>query len=185
MKINIERLRKIENENNRLKGITSIILNDSLVVENIKIISGDKGYFIAMPTRKRNDGTFKEIAHPTVAKMNADITKAVLDAFNYGTYNQGKIEEFHVTDVKVGIINSPKGNLRAIASVLLNDEFVIHEIKIVEENIDDKKTNKIYMPMWNDGEVWKNLVYAIDKKLVEEIINKVYDEYKNNIQKNK
>lgn len=177
MQINIERLQKINKENSRLLGITSIVLNNSLVVENVRIIMGDKGPFIAMPSRKA-DNSFVEIVYPTTQSLRMQIEKVVLDGFLYGKYEPGMLEKFCVTEVKVKKISNPETNLKAFASVLLNNEFVIHDIKIVEDIIDNKKTTRIYMPTWKEGEQWRNLAYAIDKELLEEILNKVFDEFK-------
>ena len=51
-------------DDNKLKGFASITLDDSFVVRGLKIIEGASGPFIAMPSRKRKDGTFQDIAHP-------------------------------------------------------------------------------------------------------------------------
>lgn len=181
MKIIVEKLRKIESINNNVNGITNILLNDSLVVENIKIIEGENGYFVAMPSRQKTDGTFKDIVHPTTKDLAINITKTILDAFNYGSYNQGNLEEFHVTDVKIYLISNPETNIKGISSVVLNNEFVINDIKIIEEFVNGQKTYKIYMPTWKYKEELRNVAYAIDKKLVEEIINKVIDKYKEEV----
>ncbi len=51
-------------DDNKLKGFASITLDDSFVIRGLKIIEGASGPFIAMPSRKRKDGTFQDIAHP-------------------------------------------------------------------------------------------------------------------------
>lgn len=67
-------------DDNKLKGFASITLDDSFVIRGLKIIEGASGPFIAMPSRKRKDGTFQDIAHPinmeTREWMEAEIITA-------------------------------------------------------------------------------------------------------------
>lgn len=81
MKITDVRIRKIEGRE-RLRGIASITLDDCFVVHEIKIIDGDNGLFIAMPSRKNSAGEFKDLAHPILAETRKEIEDAVLKAFN-------------------------------------------------------------------------------------------------------
>ena len=63
MQITDVRLRKITKEG-KLKAVASITLDNEMVVHDIKIIEGEKGMFIAMPSKKSLDGTFRDIVHP-------------------------------------------------------------------------------------------------------------------------
>lgn len=65
----------------RLKAYVTITLEDCFVVRDLKIIKGNEGLFVAMPSKKRKDGQFKDIAHPLNAETRADIEKAVFDAY--------------------------------------------------------------------------------------------------------
>ena len=62
--VNITEIRITLRDDNKLKGFASITLDDSFVIRGLKIIEGASGPFIAMPSRKRKDGTFQDIAHP-------------------------------------------------------------------------------------------------------------------------
>ena len=82
MKITSVTVRKIEKENSRMKGIASVLLDDSFAVHDIRIIEGDNGLFIAMPSRKTPTGGYRDIAHPInpeVRKMSED---AILEEYN-------------------------------------------------------------------------------------------------------
>ena len=57
------RIRSVEKEG-KMKAVVSITIDDEFVVHNIKIIEGEKGMFIAMPSRKASDGEYRDIAHP-------------------------------------------------------------------------------------------------------------------------
>ena len=62
--MNITEIRITLRDDNKLKGFASITLDDAFVIRGLKIIEGASGPFIAMPSRKRRDGTFQDIAHP-------------------------------------------------------------------------------------------------------------------------
>ena len=64
LKISDVRIRFVKKEDSKLKAVASITIDDCFVVHDIKIIEGADGPFIAMPSRKTNDGEFKDIAHP-------------------------------------------------------------------------------------------------------------------------
>lgn len=62
--MDISEIRITLRDDNKLKGFASITLDNAFVVRGLKIIEGASGLFIAMPSRKRKDGTFQDIAHP-------------------------------------------------------------------------------------------------------------------------
>ncbi len=62
--LDISEIRITLRDDNKLKGFASITLDNAFVVRGLKIIEGASGLFIAMPSRKRKDGTFQDIAHP-------------------------------------------------------------------------------------------------------------------------
>ena len=83
MTITDVRIRKIASEG-KMKAIVSITFDNEFVVHDIKVIEGQNGLFIAMPSRKTPDGEFKDIAHPintdTREKIQSSILKAYQDA---------------------------------------------------------------------------------------------------------
>src|ERR1051326_3638505 len=66
----------------RLKAYVTITLDGCFVVRDLKVINGNTGLFVAMPSKKRKDGTFKDIAHPLNNDFRAKIEKAVLEAYD-------------------------------------------------------------------------------------------------------
>ena len=64
MKITDVRLRKTESDDNRMKALVSITFNDEFVVHDIRVIEGNNGLFVAMPSKRTPDGEFRDIAHP-------------------------------------------------------------------------------------------------------------------------
>ena len=81
MKITSVNVRKIEKEGSRMKGIASILLDDSFAVHDIRIIEGDNGLFIAMPSRKNAAGGYRDIAHPINQEVRAMFEEAILEAY--------------------------------------------------------------------------------------------------------
>lgn len=80
MKITDVRVRKITKEG-KMKAIVSITLDDEFVVHDIKVIEGEKGLFIAMPSKKASDGEYRDIAHPINSSTRELIQKIILDSY--------------------------------------------------------------------------------------------------------
>lgn len=81
MKITSVTVHKIEKENSRMKGIASILLDDCFAIHDIRIIDGDNGLFIAMPSRQTSTGGYRDIAHPINTETRQEFQKAILDAY--------------------------------------------------------------------------------------------------------
>ena len=81
MKITSVNVRKIEKEGSRMKGIASVLLDDSFAVHDIRIIEGEKGLFIAMPSRKATDGEYRDIAHPINSGTRDRIQTIILEKY--------------------------------------------------------------------------------------------------------
>jgi len=73
----------------RLKAYVSITINDCFVVRDLKIIKGNSGLFVAMPSKKRKDGQFRDIAHPLNQETRDDIEKEIFDAYENAIKDMG------------------------------------------------------------------------------------------------
>lgn len=80
MQITDIRVRKVEKEG-KMRAVASITIDDVFVVHDIKIIEGDKGLFIAMPSKKSADGEYRDIAHPINSETRDTIQKQILEAY--------------------------------------------------------------------------------------------------------
>lgn len=80
MEITDIRVRKITKEG-KMKAVVSMTLDDSFVVHDIKVIDGDKGLFIAMPSRRAGDGEFRDIAHPINSKTRNIMQEVILEKY--------------------------------------------------------------------------------------------------------
>ena len=80
MQITDVRIRKISKEG-KMKAVVSITLDSEFVVHDIKVIEGEKGLFIAMPSRRAGDGEYRDIAHPINSDTREMIQKIILEKY--------------------------------------------------------------------------------------------------------
>ena len=81
MNITDVRVRKVAKEG-KMKAVVSITIDDEFVVHDIKVIEGEKGLFIAMPSRKATDGEYRDIAHPINSATRDRIQRIILDKYD-------------------------------------------------------------------------------------------------------
>ena len=87
MNITDVRVRKVAKEG-KMKAVVSITIDEEFVVHDIKVIEGEKGLFIAMPSRKATDGEYRDIAHPINSNTRERIQSIILEK-----YEQARAEE--------------------------------------------------------------------------------------------
>ena len=80
MNITDVRIRKV-NDEGKMKAVVSITFDDEFVVHDIKIIEGQNGLFIAMPSRKMGEGDFRDIAHPLTSETRNRIRDAIFEEY--------------------------------------------------------------------------------------------------------
>ncbi|MDR2940053.1 MAG: septation regulator SpoVG [Clostridiales bacterium] len=80
MEITDVRVRKV-NKDGKMKAVVSVTFDNEFVIHDIKVIEGDSGLFIAMPSRKTLDGEFRDIAHPINSETREKIQTAVLEKY--------------------------------------------------------------------------------------------------------
>lgn len=68
-------------ESGRLKAYATVVFDDAFIVRDLKIIEGHKGLFVSMPSRRRKDGTFRDVAHPLNSDMRQSLEETILKAF--------------------------------------------------------------------------------------------------------
>ncbi len=82
MKITSVNVRKIAKENSRLKGIASVLIDDAFAIHDIRIIEGDNGLFIAMPSRKTSSGDYRDVCHPVNQEVRKTFEEAIFTEYN-------------------------------------------------------------------------------------------------------
>ena len=81
MEITDVRVRRVAKEG-KMKAVVSITIDNEFVIHDIKVIEGEKGLFIAMPSRKSSDGEYRDIAHPINPETRTIFEEAILEAYN-------------------------------------------------------------------------------------------------------
>ncbi|MDS3925215.1 stage V sporulation protein G [Staphylococcus sp. HMSC072E01] len=81
MKVTDVRLRKIQTDG-RMKALVSITLDEAFVIHDLRVIEGNSGLFVAMPSKRTPDGEFRDIAHPINSEMRQEIQDAVMKVYD-------------------------------------------------------------------------------------------------------
>lgn len=76
----------------RLKAYATVVFDNCFIIRDLKVIEGDKGLFVSMPSRRRKDGTFRDIVHPLNAEMRQIIESAIVAEYNKVMAQGGVIE---------------------------------------------------------------------------------------------
>lgn len=92
MEVTELRIRKVESEG-KLRAYVTVTFDDCFVIHNVKIIDGQSGLFIAMPSRKTANGEYKDVAHPISPVFRAALQDKIL-----AEYNAGHVEEASAED---------------------------------------------------------------------------------------
>lgn len=87
MQITDIRVRKVTKDS-KMKAVVSVTFDNEFVIHDIKVIEGDKGLFIAMPSRKASDGEYRDIAHPINSETRESVQRIILEH-----YEQSLLEE--------------------------------------------------------------------------------------------
>jgi stage V sporulation protein G len=85
--MNITDVRVFPVDEDKLKAYVTITLDHCFVIRDLKVIHGASGLFIAMPAKKRKDGTYKDIAHPLNADTRSEMEKVILSEYEKQTQN--------------------------------------------------------------------------------------------------
>jgi stage V sporulation protein G len=111
------RITKVEGDE-KLRGFAAIVIDDSFVVGDLRVLEGEDGYFVAMPSKRKRDGTFKDIAYPLNNEVREAIEQKVLLAYETATGNRAisRIEAGEATLVRADLLGveefgfTPKAN---------------------------------------------------------------------------
>ena len=99
MEVTNIRLRKVETEG-RMRAIVSITLDDAFVIHDLRVIDGNNGLFVAMPSKRTKEGEFRDIAHPINVEMRAKIQDKILAAYAEADVTEGSSIENEAADAQ-------------------------------------------------------------------------------------
>ena len=91
MEVTDVRLRRVNTEG-RMRAIASITFDEEFVVHDVRVIDGNNGLFVAMPSKRTSDGEFRDIAHPINSNTRAKIQTAVLEEYHRLEGDESKVE---------------------------------------------------------------------------------------------
>ena len=97
MQVTDVRIRKVESVS-KMKAIVSVTFDDELVVHDIKIIEGQSGFFVAMPSRKMGEGDFRDIVHPINSETRNKIQDAIMAKYDQMVLNETMNENKQVEE---------------------------------------------------------------------------------------
>ena len=80
----------------KLKAFVSIVLDDCFVISDVKIINGPKGLFVSMPSKRRKDGTFRDVAHPLNSSTRNRMEEQILECY------RSEVNDVNARKFKVG-----------------------------------------------------------------------------------
>lgn len=95
MEVTDVRLRKVDTDG-RMRAIASITIDEEFVVHDIRVIDGNEGLFVAMPSKRTPDGEFRDVAHPINSAARTKIQDAVLAAYHLSSEEEDILEEANV-----------------------------------------------------------------------------------------
>ena len=127
----------------RLKAFVNVTFDDDFVIRGMKVIEGRKGLFVAMPSRKGKDGTFRDIAHPINNNMRKRLEKVVLDEYYSKCEEEGKSpkgsdleqEDFEAPDETADIDALEEGDEEAVSEEEIEKD--IEDIEDIQEDIQE------------------------------------------------
>ena len=126
MKITDVRLRKVNNQDTRMKALVSVTFDESFVVHDLRVIDGNNGLFVAMPSKRTPDGEFRDIAHPINSDMRQHVQEEVMRVYE---------ETADASEEAVENVSEP-----TVESDPADDEKKPEQVD--EENADDSNTAK-------------------------------------------
>jgi len=90
MEITEVKVYPVRKPDDKLKAFVTIILDDCFVIRDLKVINGNSGLFVAMPSRKKADGTYADIAHPLNSEMRQQMEEIVIGEYNKIMESEGE-----------------------------------------------------------------------------------------------
>ncbi len=81
MKISDIRVRRVKADG-KIKGIASFVIDDAFAIHEVRIIEGEKGLFVAMPSKRDYEGEYRDICHPLTKEVRDEISSKLIEAYN-------------------------------------------------------------------------------------------------------
>lgn len=105
MKVTDVRMRKLVTDS-RMKALASITLDEAFVIHDLRVIDGNNGLFVAMPSKRTSDGEFRDIAHPINSEMRQEIQEAVMKVYDETEAVEPGTSAIDVADIATSEVSS-------------------------------------------------------------------------------
>ena len=133
MKIEVRSLIKYKDVNSKIMASLNLVLNDAIIIRDVKLFKTENGLNVIMPAKKKSDGKRIIFAKPVNNQTKEQIKKCILAAYDGGKISTGNVEELNITDLKIKIIKSTNASrIKAIVSITFNNAITINDIRIIE-----------------------------------------------------
>jgi DNA-binding cell septation regulator SpoVG len=170
-------MKKIEDENSKLKAAVTVTFGNAFVVKGIKLYEGEKGLFVSMPNYKRNEpdaqgNEYKDICYPITADFRKELEEKIVEKYHEKEMEQ----ELKITDCRISILE--KDSLIGLASVTLDNLFVVGNIKIVN----GEKGLFVSMPNYKVDEEYKDICFPTTASFREKLNTVVLEKYQEIVQ---
>jgi len=100
------RINKVEGDE-KLRAFVSIVIDDCFLVGDLRVLEGDEGYFVAMPSKRKRDGSYKDIAYPLSTEVREQLEQQILTAYETSTGHRAisRIERGDATTVRPDLLS--------------------------------------------------------------------------------
>ena len=184
MNVKVVTLRKLIREGSRLLGVCQIVLNDVIIIDDIRIIEGPNGKFFAMPSQKIGED-YRDFAHSTNIETRRLLEGPIIGAYEGGIHEAGELDEFVLTKIKVHYLPNATGPVASV-TIEFNSCMAFHSILIVKELMPDGSSKfKFVMPNKEDGEGNRKPIYFFrTREFSDKIFGEIFEEYKKGLNNN-
>lgn len=182
-KLSVSSMTILDDENSAIKAFAAVTVNDEFVIKNIKVIEGDKGLFVAMPSRKIS-GEYQDVVFPITKEAREQLNNAVIECYN-DMQSKGQERfmadntspEKSVSNITASIYPQDYENshVKGSGQIVIDGAFVVSGVKVVEG-----KDGQIFasMPSYtNDVDERKDYAFPITKECYEKVQNAVLEDY--------
>ena len=161
----------------RTKGLATVTINGNIAIHGVKIVGGDNGDFISMPSRKNSDGEYEDVVFPITADFREELSNAVLDEF-LNPQESSEKEKPNATDFDSMVVSIKPvdfDKIKAFAQVELNSSIVITGIKVINSA---EKGLFVAMPNYQDrnGE-YQDIANPVTADFREKLYKAVLNKY--------
>lgn len=183
--ISVKSIAGSEEKDKKVKGMATVVIDNSFKINNVAIVNGENGLFVAMPAIKDKD-SYNEVCHPIDRDFRKELYNNILTTYAVAATNEDKSSTFATLDSKeepdfevwsVSLVSdSNRPSLKGMAKMVLNDNFIVENIPIRENN---EGKAFLAMPSYKNKTTgdFHDIVYPVTKEFREKLQQAVLEKY--------